>query len=246
MYAQRALGAAVFAILTFSTVILPQKSDQGSGNDDHSCKKAAKILTRGRPEKKEEWAYTTISGCAEGAMYLAIAWRNPPTDSVALFHLHSGSMEVRDHRIVDAVTGIVTDASLPRAVRVGVLDVLLAQYDRVSRLMSKWDPENGAVGKASDVYMIDGEQPVGVADRELISSTVLRLSDTDADPWMKSLATIVAADMGWRPWRPLTPLKRPPELGNSLPTCTRCKRDASAPQWAIPLPATAPCADRRV
>jgi len=207
MHARRRLCVAALGVLACSTVVFPQKNDSGSGNDDHSCDKAAKILARGKPQRKENWAYSTIAGCAEGAGYVATAWGDPPADSVSLWNLVWGSGRVRDRRIVGAVAATVMDASLPHTVRISALSVLLTQYDRVSAVMSQWDPEKGAVGRALDVYMIDGEQPVGAADRQLIASTILQLSNTDADPWMQSLAKIVAVDMGWRPYRlPKRPL----------------------------------------
>ena len=198
---------AVIGFLASATTAFSQKSDDGSGNDDHSCDKAAKILARGKPQKKEEWAYSTISRCAGGAANLATAWGDPPSDSVALWHLLAGSWEIRDRRIVSAVAVTVANASLPHAVRFAAVRILLAQYDRTSRVRADWDPEEGAVGTASDVYMTDGEQPVGAADRLLIASTILRMSNSDADPWMQALAKVIAVDMGWRPYR--FP-KRPP------------------------------------
>ena len=73
MRATRRFCVAVLGVLTCSTVVFAQKSDQGSGNDGHTCDKAAKILTRGKPQQKEEWAYATISRCAGAAAYLATA-----------------------------------------------------------------------------------------------------------------------------------------------------------------------------
>lgn len=207
MRAPRRLCVAALGFLACSTVAFPQKSDSGSGNDDHSCAKAAKILARGKPQQKENWAYATIAGCTDGAASLARAWEDPPTDSLALWHLLAGSWRVRDRRIVSAVAVTVTNGSRPHAVRFAAVNILLAQYDRTSRVISDWDPEKGAVGRASDVYMTDGEQPVVAADRQLIASTILHMSNTDADPWMQSLAKIVAVDMGWRPYRLPT---RPP------------------------------------
>lgn len=201
MHVSRRLCFAALGLLAGSSVVFPQKSDSGSGNDDHSCDKAAKILARGKPQQKENWAYATIAGCRGGAASLATAWQDPPTDSIALWHLLAGSWRVRDRRIVSAVAATVTNGSLPHAVRFAAVNILLSQYDRTSRVISDWDPEKGAVGRASDLYMKDGEQPVGVVDRQLIASTILQLSHTDADPWMQSLAKIVAVDMGWRPYR---------------------------------------------
>jgi len=208
MRAPRRFCVAVLGVLGCSSVVLPQKSVSGGGNADHSCEKAAKILARGKPQHNEVWAYATISRCVGGAAYLATAWADPPSDSVALWHLVAGSWELRDRRIVSAVAATVTKTLLPRAVRFAAVNILLAQYDRTSRVMANWDPEAGAVGTASDVYMTDGEQPVEAADRQLIVSTMLQMSNTDADPWMQALAKAVAVDMGWRPYR--FP-KRPPE-----------------------------------
>lgn len=79
--------------------------------------------------------------------------------------------------------------------------MLLAQYDRTSRLKPDWDTYRGGVASVSDVNMIDGEQPVGETDRQLIRSTLLQLADTDADPWMRALTWTVATDKRWRQWR---------------------------------------------
>lgn len=196
----------LMVLLACSTVASSQTSDHGSGNDEHDCAKAAKILARGKPQRKEAWALSTIAGCRGGAAYLATAWEEPPTDSVALWHLQWGSLEVRDRRIVSAVATTVTQVSLPHAVRFAAINILLAQYDRSSRLMPNWDPTRGAVGKVAEAVMTDGEQPIEELDRQLIASTVLGLANTDADSWMRDLARIVAADMGWRPWRPAPPL----------------------------------------
>jgi hypothetical protein len=197
-HALRRLRIAVLGLLACSTVVLAQTSDNGSGNDDHSCDKAAKILARGKPQQKESWAYSTISGCAGGSEYLAAAWGDPPADSVLLRYLAYGSKSVRDRRIVGAVAAAVTNASLPHTVRLAAVNVLLAQYDRVSAVSSIWQQGNLGVGRMSDVYMTDGEQPVGPSDRQLIAATVIQLAKADADAWMRSLAQIVAADMGWK------------------------------------------------
>jgi hypothetical protein len=232
--ASRRLCVALIGYLACSTVAFPQKSSNRSGNNDRSCHNAAKILARGKAQQKELWAYSTIALCAGGAAYIATAWQDPPTDSLAMWHLLAGSWRVRDRRIVSALAVTVTKDSLPHAVRFAAMEILLAQYDRVSRIMSGWDPEAGAVGTAADVYMIDGEQPVGAADRQLIASTVLQLSNTDADPWMQSLAKIVAVDMGWRPYR--IP-RRPPEATDAKLRAD-CRQAAQTLQQGHPAPKT--------
>ncbi len=89
------------------------KANAQSDKDQHDCKKAIQIVARGKPDKKEEWAWATVLGCgAAGGVAARDAWMQARTevDTRSLEELYSRLWSFRDSALFNAAHGIFADA----------------------------------------------------------------------------------------------------------------------------------------
>lgn len=105
--------------------------DAGAQSDRHQqqCEKARKIVERGKPDRKEEWAWSTVPGCgAGGGLAARDAWLLARTeaDPARLEKLYSRLWSFRDASLFEAARTIATDpsASAPSRVYSGMMLVV--------------------------------------------------------------------------------------------------------------------------
>ena len=100
----------------------------------HNCKKATQIVAKGKPDKKEEWAWAMVLGCgAEGGAAARDAWRTvrTATDTRELEALYSRVWSFRDAALFEAARSTLGDASATAQSRVYSAMLLIAQlFDR--------------------------------------------------------------------------------------------------------------------
>ena len=104
---------AIFAGMSVAsarvTVVHAQADKQ-----QHDCKKAIHIVEKGNPDKKEEWAWTTVLGCgAAGGVAAHDAWLQvrTATDTSQLEALYSRLWSFRDAALFDAAQSVFADGS---------------------------------------------------------------------------------------------------------------------------------------
>jgi hypothetical protein len=96
----------------------------------HDCKRAEQIVAKGKPEKKDEWAWGTVVGCgAEGGIAAHDAWiqARTVTDTSQLHALYRRLWNIRDSALFDAAQHIFVDQSASPQSRVYSAMLLLVQ-----------------------------------------------------------------------------------------------------------------------
>ena len=105
-----------------------------SDKNEHNCKKATHIVAKGKPDKKEEWAWAMVLGCgAEGGTAARDAWLTvrTVTDTSELESLYSRVWSFRDAALFEAARSTLSDASASAQSRVYSAMLLIAQiFDR--------------------------------------------------------------------------------------------------------------------
>ena len=107
---------------------------------EHNCKRATQIVEKGRPDRKEEWAWATVLGCgAAGGVAARDAWlqTRAEIDTSQLEALYSRLWSFRDAALFGAARSIMTDASASPQSRVYSAMLLLVQ------VFDRRDPEYG-------------------------------------------------------------------------------------------------------
>lgn len=121
--------------LAIISVVSIAGADVSNGNaqvdkQEHNCKRATQIVEKGKPDKKEEWAWATVVGCgAAGGIAAHDAWvqTRAETDTSQLEALYSRLWSFRDAALFDAARSIMTDASASPQSRVYSAMLLLVQ-----------------------------------------------------------------------------------------------------------------------
>lgn len=187
------LACAVVGMLLLTSRAIAQADDPS----DHSCDKAAKIVAKGHPEKKDQWALQTLVSCAGGAAALATDWSPAPTDDTELLVLAASSGQLADERVLNVVLSAVQNSALPQSTRRIAMNVVLAQYSPtivVSDL--DWaDPAPSSLRRNMDYYQIVGEQPITTTDRQRVVATFQAMSSTDPDPQVRRVAAMIAREL---------------------------------------------------
>ena len=96
----------------------------------HNCKKATQIVAKGKPDKKEEWAWAMVLGCgAEGGAAARDAWLTvrTVTDTSELEALYSRVWSFRDAALFEAARSTLGDASASAQSRVYSAMMLIVQ-----------------------------------------------------------------------------------------------------------------------
>ena len=173
------------------------QNNRGQGNDDKTCDKAAKILEKGHPKKKELWAYGTISGCPDAANLLRAAWADPPSDPEQLHAIAAATYEVADSRIVTALLAVVQQTGLPFATRVVTLKLLVSQYNREKVVGFTSDDSTAWVGTIDHTYQVSGEQPVTIADRQRMRDAFRAMAASDPQPRIRAAAKAIMLEINY-------------------------------------------------
>ena len=94
---------------------------QEKDDTDKSCEKAAKIVTKGHPEKKEEWALGVLTNCGRAgadAFMAGIAQEAAVSDTIALETFFSHVDVWRDATIMNASLDLARTTTATPAARV--------------------------------------------------------------------------------------------------------------------------------
>jgi hypothetical protein len=182
------------AIVMFGLTLLATTAKAQDDGGDHTCDKAAKIVARGKPEKKELWAFAALVSCSGGAATVASAWNSPPADTDAFHALAAASYSVADHRILTAVLGVVRNTGISSQQRRVAINVALSQFSPSLAIPSySWaNPATAILGHQSDYHQLAGDQPVTAADRQAVVDALRSLGSSDPDPVLQQVAARVA------------------------------------------------------
>lgn len=177
------------AVLTALSLANAPHATAQADRHQHDCKKAVHIVERGKPEKKDDWAWSTVLGCgAEGGVAARGAWlqARSETDTAQLEALYSRLWSFRDAALFDAARSLATDASASAQSRV-YSSMLL-----IGLLLDNKDPQYGffttvgtygvcRVGSVYDRSIADGT-PLPSDARELVRSVGRQLQAETSAP----------------------------------------------------------------
>jgi hypothetical protein len=189
---------------------------------EHSCAKAAKVVARGKPEKKDDWAWATIVGCGSAASpALRDAWARTRTsaDTNELEDTYAQLWSIRDAALFDAAKSIFMDADATPQSRV---------FSGMLLLSSVSDDVYATYGQMTASVGVQSVCSLGsVADRTHYLGTAL---PTDAPTQLQAIAQQLIKD-------PATPT-----LVRSAARCIAS--ELAAYQRANAKPSNAPLAGR--
>lgn len=173
-----------------SSPVCAQDDDKEKDDAERTCAKAEKILKKGHPAKKEEWALFRIVTCGLGAASLAGAWAAPPSDTAQLKALELASMRVSDRRVLDATLRALENTSSVPAIRRAAMRVVFSQYAPAGVIGDEaWDlPAFGGLGYANHVFQRVGEMPITAEDRARILTAFRSTATVDPDPPVRKVA----------------------------------------------------------
>lgn len=175
---------AAFIVLSLG-VVGAARTDAQAGHTAHDCSKAARIVARGHPVKKEDWAWSMLLVCgAQDSEAAHDAWlqQRSVSDTVQLEATYARLWSFRDAGLFDAAASIAADAAATPQSRVYSMMMLLAQ------LLDDTYP-------TYDFFISTGPFDVcrqsSVADRTIAVGTPLPSSDRQR---ARTLAKSLAAD----------------------------------------------------
>ncbi len=186
-----------FQMIALALLMTLSAPSVARAQEEMTCDKAARILAKGHPEKKEPWAFSVMMKCSGGAAALASLWTPPPADSTELDALVAASLRLADQRLLDSAVAAFRNTALPLATRRVLVNVILGEYQpglSVSDVM--WsEPEKWILSRRFDVTQHVGEFPIGDADRARIRALFTATATTDPDPLVRRVAARVAATL---------------------------------------------------
>ena len=106
-----ARGLRLFAGLAVASVTT---AGAQAHKPERDCATAAKIVARGKPQPKDDWAWSTVLGCGRAASApVRAAWEATRTraDTLALGALYDRLWSLRDSALFDAAARIFADAA---------------------------------------------------------------------------------------------------------------------------------------
>jgi len=98
--------------------------------EEHNCRRATQIVAKGKPEKKEEWAWAMVLGCgADGGLAARDAWMKlrTVTDTSDLEELYGRVWSFRDAALFEAARRSLGDPSATAQSRVYSAMMLVSQ-----------------------------------------------------------------------------------------------------------------------
>lgn len=115
-----------------------QRAAADSARRAQHCRNAIPIVARGKPETKDDWAWSTVLGCgAAGGIAARDAWRRTrtETDLRRLEELYGRLWSMRDAALFEAARSIATDPNASAPSRVYSTMMIMGQ------LFDREDPE---------------------------------------------------------------------------------------------------------
>ncbi len=190
-----------------------------SARRTQACRNAVPIVARGKPETKDEWAWSTVLGCgAEGGVAARDAWLRTrmETDLRKIEELYSRLWSMRDATLFEAARSIATDPTAPAPSRVYSVMMLVAQlFDREDPTYA-WFTSVGAhgvcrIGSVDDRVIYAG-QPLPIHARQRGLQVGQRLASDARNPAIvrsagRCLAQTIQLDDEIRSSGPITPPK---------------------------------------
>lgn len=113
--------AVLFAVAIPRGATAQDRDENEVGKDDKSCEKAAKIVSKGHPEKKETWALGRLSICGKlgaDALVTGMAQLVSDTDTLALESFFSTVDTWRDGAIMTAALNVASNPNASVQARV--------------------------------------------------------------------------------------------------------------------------------
>lgn len=170
-----------------------------SDKDEHNCKKATQIVAKGKPDKKQEWAWAMVLGCgAEGGTAARNAWLTvrTVTDTSELEALYSRVWSFRDAALFEAARSTLGDASASPQSRVYSAMLLIAQLFDRDGPSYKYFTTVGIYGVCRMAFVSDRTIATGTAlpaDARQRTRTVAQdvLSNASAPPIVQSAARCI-------------------------------------------------------
>lgn len=117
--------------LFLAALVVPTVASAQPGGDksaEKDCDKAAKIVAKGHPEKKEAWAFLTLSTCgatAADAFVTGLSHYTYESDPLVLEEFMHQVDNWRDGRIFEAVMSLATNSAAAAPARVFAVRHLL-------------------------------------------------------------------------------------------------------------------------
>ncbi len=177
--------AAAFLAKAITGIAVPEACAQ-SDKAEHSCEKAAKIVARGKPDTKEDWAWSTILACGpDGGLALRDAWEMTRTsaDTAELETVFARLRGFRDAGLFNSASSIFLDAGAAPESRVFSEMLMLSSVS--DDTYASWTGMTGGRGDGSGCSL------ASVADCPSHVGTSLPL---DARSRLLSVARRVVAD----------------------------------------------------
>ena len=159
-----------FALFAAMQVCVGADANAQSDKAVHDCKRAAQIVEKGKPEKKDEWAWATVVGCgASGGIAAHDAWiqARTVTDTSQLQALYRRLWGIRDSALFDAAQSIFVDQSASAQTRV---------YSAMLLLVQLFNDRNPAYADFVSTTTYSVCRVAGVQDRPFYTGTPLRAS----------------------------------------------------------------------
>ena len=175
----------IISILAAAHDANAQASAPGSSpSEAHDCKRAAQIVTKGKPEKKQAWAFLVIARCPDevsDAGAAAIRLMRAESDTAVLFDTWAHFTNVVDGSLLTAFLDVLEDRSASPVARAWAAGALLVM-------------ENQGVVSATYRELVTGGANCRTSYLPSLPSTVTRpLSSGHQQTVRAGLETIVAA-----------------------------------------------------
>jgi hypothetical protein len=149
--------ALVVAAAGFSCA--PLAAQAGERTDPHlqnDCRLAEQIVRTGEPAPHREWAYRTITQCADlGPAVLAASWHEPPTDEATLQLLVRATSKLRTRQVFDGLSTAARNPQNSRLVRTYAFSMLYSFAWPGSSLSVPDLPEPGE--RPARMYQVSGD-----------------------------------------------------------------------------------------
>ena len=111
--------------------------------------------------------------------------------------LRRASTKLADVELLNAVLGVLQDASRPMFTRRAALEVVVAHYaPHYSVSDATWnEPASTGLGMLTDTYQIPGAHPVTDLDRTRIVSILGAMGTSEPDAKLRAVARAIAAEL---------------------------------------------------
>ena len=167
--------------------------------DDKDCKRAAKIVEKGKPEKKEDWAFAVLHACSPAisvpAAASAIASMHSERDSVALLNAWTPFFRVLDVAITSAFVNAIADpAATPQARIVAALGLASQVSDGTGAITYADAASAGVVCRIGVLYASGstiGNAPTQATAARTLATLVPLEDDAKAPPTVRSAVSCV-------------------------------------------------------